>query len=398
MFEAISSLPADPILGLMAAFRADTNAHKIDLGVGVYKNELGQTPVMRAVKQAETRLLANQQTKTYVAPAGQDSFNHLIAGLIFGDALRDQLGGRRVTFQTPGGCGGLRLGAEFLQKVKPGAKILVSDPTWANHIPLLGEAGLQISKYPYYDYQNHAIRFDAMMDSLATAGQGDLVLLHGCCHNPCGADLDQQQWQAIAALAQKNGFTPFIDLAYQGLGDGIVEDTYGVRLLAETLPELVVVSSCSKNFGLYRERTGSLTVISGNAASAKAAGSQIASIARSIYSMPPDHGAAVVIEILGDSTLNADWETELTEVRNRINGLRTELVNALVAKGIDRDFSFIQREKGMFSFLGLSVDQVHSLINNYSIYLVDSSRINIAGINHSNLDYLANSIKQVLSA
>ncbi len=398
MFEAISSLPADPILGLMAAFRADTNAHKIDLGVGVYKNELGQTPVMRAVKQAETRLLANQQTKTYVAPAGQDSFNHLIAGLIFGDALRDQLGGRRVTFQTPGGCGGLRLGAEFLQKVKPGAKILVSDPTWANHIPLLGEAGLQISKYPYYDYQNHAIRFDAMMDSLATAGQGDLVLLHGCCHNPCGADLDQQQWQAIAALAQKNGFTPFIDLAYQGLGDGIVEDTYGVRLLAETLPELVVVSSCSKNFGLYRERTGSLTVISGNAASAKAAGSQIASIARSIYSMPPDHGAAVVIEILGDSTLNADWETELTEVRNRINGLRTELVNALVAKGIDRDFSFIQREKGMFSFLGLSVDQVHSLINNYSIYLVDSSRINIAGINHSNLDYLADSIKQVLSA
>jgi aspartate aminotransferase len=398
MFEAISSLPADPILGLMAAFRADTNAHKIDLGVGVYKNELGQTPVMRAVKQAETRLLANQQTKTYVAPAGQDSFNHLIAGLIFGDALRDQLGGRRVTFQTPGGCGGLRLGAEFLQKVKPGAKILVSDPTWANHIPLLGEAGLQISKYPYYDYQNHAIRFDAMMDSLATAGQGDLVLLHGCCHNPCGADLDQQQWQTIAALAQKNGFTPFIDLAYQGLGDGIVEDTYGVRLLAETLPELVVVSSCSKNFGLYRERTGSLTVISGNAASAKAAGSQIASIARSIYSMPPDHGAAVVIEILGDSTLNADWETELTEVRNRINGLRTELVNALAAKGIDRDFSFIQREKGMFSFLGLSVDQVHSLINNNSIYLVDSSRINIAGINHSNLDYLANSIKQVLSA
>jgi len=398
MFEAINSLPADPILGLMAAFRADKSAHKIDLGVGVYKNELGQTPVMRAVKQAEARLLANQLTKTYVAPAGQDSFNHLIAGLIFGDTLRDTLGERRVTFQTPGGCGGLRLGAEFLQKVKPGAKIIVSDPTWANHIPLLGEAGLQISKYPYYDYKSHSIRFDAMMESLSMAGPDDLVLLHGCCHNPCGADLDQQQWQAIAALAQKNGFTPFIDLAYQGLGDGIVEDTYGVRLLAESLPELVVVSSCSKNFGLYRERTGSLTVISANAASTKAAGSQIASIARSIYSMPPDHGAAVVIEILGDSTLNADWETELTEVRNRINGLRTELVNALAAKGIDQDFSFIQREKGMFSFLGLSVDQVHSLINNYSIYLVDSSRINIAGINHSNLDYLADSIKQVLSA
>jgi aspartate aminotransferase len=398
MFEAIQNLPADPILGLMAAHRADNNPRKIDLGVGVYKDELGRTPVMRAVKAAEKRLLENQDSKTYVAPAGQDSFNQQIAGLIFGDALVNNLGGRRVTFQTPGGCGGLRLGAEFLQKVKPGARIMVSDPTWANHIPLLGEAGLQISKYPYYDYNNHAIRFDAMMDAISQARAGDLVLLHGCCHNPCGADLDQSQWQAVAELALKNGFTPFIDLAYQGLGDGLDEDAYGVRLLAETLPELVVVSSCSKNFGLYRERTGALTVISGNAESAKAAGSQIASTARSIYSMPPDHGAAVVAEILGDPTLRADWDTELAEVRNRINGLRTELVNALKAQGIDQDFSFIQREKGMFSFLGLSVEQVHSLINDYSIYLVDSSRINIAGINKNNLEYLADSIKKVLSA
>ncbi|MDO8908200.1 MAG: amino acid aminotransferase [Pseudohongiella sp.] len=398
MFEAIKSLPSDPILGLMAAYRVDNNPRKIDLGVGVYKDEQGRTPVMRAVKQAETRLLKNQDTKTYVAPAGQDNFNRLIAGLIFGEPLVNSLGGRRVTFQTPGGCGGLRLGAEFLQKVKPGAKIMVSDPTWANHIPLLGEAGLEISKYPYYDYTNHAIRFDAMMDSISKAGAGDLVLLHGCCHNPCGADLDQSQWQEVTALAQKNGFTPFIDLAYQGLGDGIAEDCFGVRLMAETLPELIVVSSCSKNFGLYRERTGALTVISANAGSTNAAGSQIASIARSIYSMPPDHGAAVVSEILGDKALNADWEVELAEVRNRINGLRTELVDALKAKGIDQDFSFIQREKGMFSFLGLNVEQVHSLINDYSIYLVESSRINIAGINSSNLDYLADSIKKVLTA
>lgn len=396
MFEAINSLPADPILGLMAAFRADDNPRKIDLGVGVYKDEQGRTPVMRAVKEAETRLLKNQDSKTYVAPAGQERFNHLIAGLIFGDELVNSLGGRRVTFQTPGGCGGLRLGAELLQRVKPGARILVSDPTWANHIPLLGEAGLEISTYPYYDYQNHAIRFDAMMDTLSQAGAGDLVLLHGCCHNPCGADLDRSQWQAVAELALKNGFTPFIDLAYQGLGDGIAEDSYGVRLLAETLPELIVVSSCSKNFGLYRERTGSLSVISNSVESAQAAASQVASIARSIYSMPPDHGAAVVIEILGDAALRADWEAELTEVRNRINGLRTELVDALKTKGIDHDFSFIQREKGMFSFLGLSVDQVHSLIKDNSIYLVDSSRINIAGINSSNLDYLAESIRKVL--
>ncbi|HLT64405.1 MAG TPA: amino acid aminotransferase [Pseudohongiella sp.] len=398
MFESIKTLPADPILGLMAAYRADSNPNKIDLGVGVYKDEQGRTPVMRAVKAAEKRLLENQDSKTYVAPAGQDSFNQLVARLILGDALVDSLGDRRVTFQTPGGCGGLRLGAEFLQKVKPGARILVSDPTWANHIPLLGEAGLQIGKYPYYDYENHAIRFDAMMDALSQARAGDLVLLHGCCHNPCGADLNQSQWQAVAELALKNGFTPFIDLAYQGLGDGLAEDTYGVRLLAETLPELVLVSSCSKNFGLYRERTGSLTVISSNAESAKAAGSQIASTARSIYSMPPDHGAAVVAEILGDPALKTDWDVELAEVRNRINGLRTELVNALKAQGIEQDFSFIQREKGMFSFLGLSVEQVRSLINDYSIYLVDSSRINIAGINHNNLEYLASSIKKVLQA
>jgi len=396
MFDAIKSLPADPILGLMSAYRQDSNPDKIDLGVGVYKDEQGRTPVMRAVKAAEKRLLEQQETKTYVAPAGQDAFNHLIAGLILGDTLRDSLAGRRVTFQTPGGCGGLRLGAEFLQKVKPGAKILVSDPTWANHIPLLGEAGLQIEKYPYYDYSRHAIRFDDMMTAISKAGAGDLVLLHGCCHNPCGADLNTGQWQAITELAQKNGFTPFIDLAYQGLGDGVDEDCYGVRLMAETLPELVLVSSCSKNFGLYRERTGALTVITAQPESTRAAASQIATTARGIYSMPPDHGAAVVTEILSDPALDQDWLNELSEVRERIQSLRTELVNALKAQNVDRDFSFIQQEKGMFSFLGLSVEQVHRLINQYSIYLVDSSRINIAGINHSNLEYLARSIAEVI--
>jgi aspartate aminotransferase len=397
MFESIQPLPADPILGLMAAYRADTNPGKIDLGVGVYKDEQGNTPVMRAVKLAETRLLKEQQSKTYVSPAGQETFNHLVAGLIFGSTLRQQLDGRRVTFQTPGGCGGLRLAAEFINKARPGAKILVSDPTWANHIPLLGEAGLQIEKYPYYDYQKHAIRFDAMMDYLSSAGQGDLVLLHGCCHNPCGADLSQEQWQAVAELAHKKGFTPFIDLAYQGLGDGIEDDCYGTRLLAEQLPELIVVSSCSKNFGLYRERTGALSVITANTQSTQAAASQIAATARGIYSMPPDHGAAVVAEILGDATLEKEWIEELDEVRLRIKGLRTELVAALTQQGLDQDFSFIVREKGMFSFLGLSVDQVRTLIRDYSIYLVDSSRINIAGINQSNIDYLASSIRKVLT-
>jgi len=398
MFDALRPLPADPILGLIATHRDDSNPRKIDLGVGVYKDEQGNTPVMRAVKIAEARLLQSQISKTYVSPAGSATFNALIADLILGDKLVETLGDRRTTFQTPGGCGGLRLAAEFIQKAKPGSKVLVSDPTWANHIPLLEAAGLQLDTYPYYDYQKHGIRFDDMMSRINQAGPGDLVLLHGCCHNPCGADLNQEQWQAVAALAQKNGFTPFIDLAYQGLGDGLAGDGYGVRLLAEMLPELIVVSSCSKNFGLYRERTGALTVITENASIAQAAASQIASTARGMYTMPPDHGASVVAEILADSELRENWELELTEVRERINGLRSALVVELDKQGIDRDFGFIRQEKGMFSFLGLNVDQVQTLINQYSIYLVDSSRINIAGINSSNIEYLAQSIAAVLKS
>lgn len=396
MFQSLSALPADPILGLMTAHRADSNPLKIDLGVGVYKDERGATPVMAAVKDAEARLLKNQTTKTYIGPAGAADYNALVAELVLGKPLATSLEQRRTTFQTPGGCGGLRLAAEFIKRSKPDARVLVSNPTWANHIPLLGEAGLQIEEYPYYDYSSHSIRFDEMMSSLSSAGPGDLVLLHGCCHNPCGADLDQTQWQAVRDLALTRGFTPFVDLAYQGLGDGIEEDGYGVRLLAESLPELVIVSSCSKNFGLYRERTGSLTVLCETAESMKACASQVASIARAIYSMPPDHGAAVVATILADTALHENWLHELAVVRNRINKLRSQLVGTLKAKGVERDFSFIEKEKGMFSFLGISVDQVQTLIQDYSIYLVDSSRINIAGINDNNIDYLTDSLIRVL--
>ncbi|MDP1931057.1 MAG: amino acid aminotransferase [Gammaproteobacteria bacterium] len=396
MFQQLRPLAADPILGLMAAFRADSNTHKIDLGVGVYKDEKGSTPVMRAVKEAERRLLATQTTKTYVGPAGAVQYNELVAQLILGRTLADATQSRRCTFQTPGGCGGLRLAAEFINKSNPGARIFVSDPTWANHIPLLGDAGLRIETYPYYDYATHSIKFDAMMATLEQAKVGDLVLLHGCCHNPCGADLDQEQWKAIRDLALKNGFTPFIDLAYQGLGDGVDEDCFGVRLLGEVVPELIVVSSCSKNFGVYRERVGALTVICETPESMKASSSLIAATARGIYSMPPDHGATIVEMILSDASLRTDWESELTDMRERINGLRTLLVNRLKAAGVDRDFSFIQGEKGMFSFLGISVPQVQTLVKDYSIYLVDSSRINVAGINDANIEYLVQSLKQVL--
>jgi aspartate aminotransferase len=318
--------------------------------------------------------------------------------MVLGESLKQSLGGRRVTVQTPGGCGGLRLAAEFIVKAKSDSTVWVSDPTWANHVPLLGSAGLKIEQYPYYDYDTHSVRFDEMLSCLQQVPTGDLVLLHGCCHNPSGADLTRAQWQAIKEVALSKGFTVFIDLAYQGLGDGLEQDVYGVRLLAEALPELIVVSSCSKNFGLYRERTGALTLICENDAATSAATTLLAAAARANYSMPPDHGAAIVQTVMQNPELQADWDAELKEVRDRINSLRSLLVSSLRAGGLEQDFSFIEREKGMFSFLGVNKDQIQTLINDYSIYLVGSSRINVASINDNNLHYLVDSVAAVLKS
>ena len=398
MFQSLPALPADPILGLMASYRADSNPKKIDLGIGVYKNETGDTPVMTAVKKAEGMILDSQTTKSYVGPTGAAGYNAIVAELLLGKSLNDSLGKRRVTVQSPGGCGGLRLAAEFIKSANPDATVWVSNPTWANHVPLLGSAGLKIAEYPYYDYDSHSVKFDAMIECLSKIDSGDIVLLHGCCHNPCGADLNQEQWQQVRDVALKQGFTVFIDLAYQGLGDGLKEDVYGTRLLAESLPELIVVSSCSKNFGLYRERTGAMTLICDSEAATAVATTQIAGAARAMYSMPPDHGAAIVQLILTNDVLRAEWDAELTEMRDRINGLRSQFVKQIQSIGIGQDFSFIEREKGMFSFLGVNVDQVQTLVNDYSIYLVNSSRINVAGINDSNIKYLANSLATVLKA
>lgn len=398
MFQTLEALPADPILGLMAAYRADTNPKKIDLGIGVYKDEHGNTPVMSSVKKAEGMILKSQTSKSYVGPTGAADYNETVGTLLLGESLIDSLGKRRVTVQSPGGCGGLRLAAEFVKKASPDATIWVSDPTWANHVPLLESAGLKIAQYPYYDYATHSVRFDEMLECLNKVGSGDLVLLHGCCHNPCGADLSQPQWQKIKELALQQEFTVFIDLAYQGLGDGLEADVYGARLLAESLPELIVVTSCSKNFGLYRERTGAVTLICDSAAATTSATTQLAAAARAMYSMPPDHGAAIVQLILNDPNLRTEWDQELTTMRDRINGLRVQFVKQIQAAGIGDDFSFIEREKGMFSFLGVNLEQVQSLVNDYSIYLVNSSRINVAGINDDNIDYLAASLASVLAA
>jgi aspartate aminotransferase len=396
MFQSIERRPPDPILGLTATFKKDTNPNKIDLGAGVYKDESGNTPIISAIKKAEQKLWEKEDSKSYIAQAGPEGFIRHMATMILGEnsaALNDQ---RACSILTPGGSGALRVTAEFVAANFPNTRTWVITPTWANHIPLLGTAGLNLVEYPYYNYEKHEIDIDRMMDTLKQATAGDLVLVHGCCHNPCGGDLSKEQWQAFAEAAEKQGFTPFVDLAYQGLGDGLEEDAYGIRLLAEKLPEVIIASSCSKNFGIYRERTGAVTIVGESADQVSASATQILSTARQIYSLPPAHGAAMVEIVLSDPALKEEWLNELTEMRERINVLRSLLVTKLKEVGIERDFSFIEREKGMFSFLGLSPEQVETLINDYSIYLVKSSRINVAGISNSNIDYLTQSIAKVI--
>lgn len=396
MFEVLDLLPPDPILGLLGEFRADTNPDKVDLGVGVYKDEEGQTPIMQAVKMAEKIRLNTEITKTYIGPAGDEEFNDSIAKLLFGAEHPVIKQSRLSTIQTPGGCGALRMAAEFIKRCNQKVTVWVSNPTWANHIPLLGDAGLHIEKYPYYDYPTHSIDFQGMVAALQAAGPNDVVLLHGCCHNPCGADLTMEQWQTIADMAVAQGFLPFVDIAYQGLGDGLEEDAYGVRLLAKAVPEMIVASSCSKNFGLYRERIGSVNLLSTNTSQRAASLSQMLSVTRGIYSMPPAHGAAIVNTILDNPELNQLWLDELNTMRNRINDLRQLLVTKLQTSGVNADFSFIAREKGMFSFLGITPQQVQRLKQEFSVYMVDSSRINVAGISHANIEYLTHAIGQVL--
>lgn len=397
MFENLELLPADPILGLLAAYRDDPNPLKVDLGIGVYKDESGDTPIMSAVKKAQQIHLSTETTKTYIGPAGDELFNTNVGALLFGvnhQVIKDD---RLATIQTPGGCGAVRMAAEFIKRSKADATVWVSNPTWANHIPLLGDSGLQIKEYPYYDYQLHSIQFDQMVTTLKQATEQDVVLLHGCCHNPCGADLNREQWEVISELAVTQGFLPLVDIAYQGLGESIDADAFGTRLLADKVPELIVASSCSKNFGLYRERTGSVNLIAKNEQQLRASSSQMLSVTRGVYSMPPAHGASIVACILGDEELSLEWSNELSAMCERINNLRSLFVRKLRDKGINRDFSFIEDEKGMFSFLGISSSEVSRLKDEYAIYMVDSSRINVAGISHANIDYLVDSLHNVLS-
>ncbi|MCV6612819.1 MAG: aspartate/tyrosine/aromatic aminotransferase [Amphritea sp.] len=396
MFEGLQALPQDPILGLMLKFRDDTNPDKLDLGVGVYKDEQGNTPIMAAVHAAEAQLLTSETTKTYIGPAGSELFNQRSRELVFGSDRSVIKDNRIASAQTPGGCGALRMAAEFIRGCSTDSKVWVSTPTWANHIPLLGGAGVPLKEYPYYDYDQKSIQFDAMMATLEQATKGDYLLLHGCCHNPSGADLNRDQWQAVAELCSRKGIIPFIDMAYQGLGNGIDEDAHGVRLLADTVPEMLVATSCSKNFGLYRERTGTLFVVAGNAQQAAIAGSQLFNKIRGHYSMPPSHGAAIVETILSDNALTQQWQDELQVMRERIQWLRDTLVERITAAGVERDFNFIRQQYGMFSFLGITAEQVAQLQQDYSIYMVDSSRMNVAGLNTDRMDYFVSALAEVL--
>jgi aspartate aminotransferase len=396
VLETLKPLPPDAILGIMTLFRADPHPGKIDLSVGVYQDDRGHTPILASVKRAEKALLDVQDTKTYVAIAGNAGFNKGVEDLIYGTNHPVLKSGRVCTVQTPGGSGGLSVAGHLLARAKPNAKIYLSDPSWPNHLPLLKTAGLTLDTYPYYDFKKHRVDFEAMVKKLETIPAGEIVLIHGCCHNPCGADLSKDQWQTLTALLEKRGIVPFIDFAYQGLAEGLEDDAYGARLMAERLPELVVVTSCSKNLGLYRERVGAASFVSATAEQGKLSLANAANVARGLYSMPPDHGAAIVGKILHDKELKALWVKELEEMRVRLNGLRKLLVDKLAARKTPMDFSFIAKQRGLFSFLGISKEQVIRLRDEFHVYMIESSRINIAGINPANVDYVADSIAAVL--
>ncbi len=400
MFEYLVPRAPDAIIALMQQCKADTNPDKIDLGVGVYKDASGETSILRAVKLAEKQLWETETTKSYVGIRGNDDFRHSMLDLILGgDAgkIEAALMDRIASAQAAGGSGALRLGAELIKSAAPDATVWVSTPTWANHIPLISSAGLKMGKYPYYNRETLGVDFDDMMAHLeANAKAGDVVLLHGCCHNPTGADLSAAQWDQLAEFMRGKDLLPYVDLAYFGLGRGMAEDSYGLRKMVEICPEVMIAASCSKNFALYKERVGLIAVVCKDTETAGIARSQLGSIQRKIISMPPDHGAKLVADILGDTTLRDMWVTELTEMRDRMRALRKQLSDALNVQGGETMAAAVIDQNGMFSTLPVSVDQARKLRSDYSIYMTDSGRINIAGANDENIPRLAEAILAVL--
>ncbi len=397
MFQQLQALSEDPILGLMARFRADPDPDKVDLGVGVYRDLSGNTPVLDCVRRAERAVIAEQTTKTYVAAAGRAEFNDAVTDLVLGNGHPAVAGRRCVTVQTPGGCGALRVGAELIRAAAPATRVHVSDPSWGNHVPLLGSSGLRLERYPYYDAMSHRPRFAEMIERLELASAGDVVLLHACCHNPTGADPGEAHWDELIGVLQRRRLVPFLDLAYQGFGAGLQADVAQVRRVMAQVPEALLAVSFSKNLGLYRERVGALVCSAETAARADAIRSHVLQIGRSIYSMPPDHGAAIAARIFGDAQLTSSWHAELESMRMRIVGMRALLAERLKAAGAAGDFDFLRTQRGMFSLLGASGEQVAELREKHHVYMTADSRMNLAGVSPGNVDRLAAAIAAVLA-
>jgi aromatic-amino-acid transaminase len=381
LFERLEEQKTDSLLNLIALCNDDPREDKIDVGVGVYRDPAGGTPILRAVKKAERILWETQATKAYLGSAGDTRFVDLIKPIVFGEAgAADK---RIVGVQTPGGCGALRLGAELVVAANKRARIFVGQPTWPNHGPLIECAGVEMVKHSYYDRERREIDFDAMMEALKEARRGDLLLLHGCCHNPTGADLSLDQWQAVADFVSSRGIVPYVDLAYQGLGNGLEADAAGTRLVVEASEQAIVAQSCDKNFGVYRERTGSLFVKAANSAQADVIMGNLLQLSRTMWSMPPDHGAAVARTILDDAELRADWRAELDSMCARIRSLRARLA------AYDERLRYIDSQNGMFSMLPLSEAQVLELREEKGIYMAGSGRINIVGLSDDNVERFA---------
>lgn len=396
MFENINAAPADPILGLGEAFKAETRDKKINLGIGVYKDAKGTTPIMKAVKKAEQRLFDVETTKNYLSIDGVAEFNAKTKALLFGANSDVVTQGRAKTVQSLGGTGALRIAAEFIKRQTKAQNVWISNPTWPNHNAIFNAVGMTIREYRYYDAERKALDWDNLIADLSNAGEGDVVLLHGCCHNPTGIDPTPEQWQKLAEMSVKNGWLPLFDFAYQGLANGLEEDALGLRTFAANHKELLVASSFSKNFGLYNERVGAFTLVAENEQIAATALTQVKTIVRTLYSNPASHGASTVALVLGDEQLCSEWDAELTEMRERIKKMRHLFVQLLKEAGAKQDFSFIIEQNGMFSFSGLSAAQVDRLKEEFAIYAVRSGRINVAGITEDNIRYLCESIVNVL--
>jgi aspartate/tyrosine/aromatic aminotransferase len=396
MFEKVQIAPPDPILGLTELFKADPNPDKINLSVGVYQDSNGKTPVLGTVKAAERKILEQENSKGYLPMTGEPAYCAQVQELLFGEGHEIITSKRAATAQCPGGTGALRVAGDYLNIVHPGAKLWLSNPTWANHNTIFEAAGLTCEKYDYRDPATNGLDFDAMCASIKTIPKGDVILLHGCCHNPTGIDPTPEQWATIGDLLVENGVLPLVDFAYQGLAVGVEEDRAGLLELTKKVKQMLICSSFSKNFGLYRERTGALTVVADSVEQASTVMSQVKLRIRYNYSNPPSHGGQIVATVLGDKELKAQWLDEVADIRNRINEMRHLFVKTLKDKGVEQDFSSIIKQSGMFSFSGLTKEQVDQLREKYSIYIVGSGRINVAGMTPDNMNRLCEAIKSVL--